>query len=204
MEVERNSTDESPVADTSILMSSDGTDEEMLSTVIEKVFLWLSSNGADRRITDIDISRDRFDILSYLKGPVKNSVHEVSRELANEWDYGKNGNLKPDMIASGSSQTVNWICSKCGYRWATRIYQRTKNHTGCPKCAGQVFEKGINDLETKNPELLVDWDYEKNMVENIIPCEIQYNSGKRVNWKCHKCGYRWESPLNTRTVQGNG
>ena len=80
-------------------------------------------------IPEIDIDRDKFEILAYLKGAVKKSVQEVAPELINEWDFERNGELKPDMIAAGSSQSVNWICSTCRYRWEAPVYHRVKEHT---------------------------------------------------------------------------
>ena len=60
---------------------------------------------------------------------------------------------------------------------------------GCPYCSGKKILIGFNDLESKKPELLLDWDYNKN---KILPNEIHYNSFKEVNWKCHKCGFEWQ------------
>ncbi len=198
---------ENPAADWCIFLSSDKSDEDALNTAIEEVITMLMSKTTGNHFIDapkIDTNSDRFKILSYLQGSVKNSVQEVAPDIALEWDYEKNGELKPDMLAAGSSQSVYWICATCGYSWVAQICHRVKEHTGCPKCAGMVFEKGINDLKTRNPELLIDWDYEENSKDGIFPSEIMYNSGKIVKWKCHTCGYKWAIQLNKRTVQGNG
>ena len=203
----RKHVDEVPAADWCVFSPETESDEVALSISIKNVITWIrdqTKNSSIPSIPDIDVTRDRFEILSYLKGPVKNSVQEIAPELAEEWDYERNGELKPDMISAGSSQYVNWICSTCGYRWEAVVYHRAKNHTGCPKCAGFIFEKGVNDLETKMPELLADWDYEENAKHDIYPGEIMFNSGKKVHWKCHICGHRWTVSLNKRTVQGNG
>ncbi len=203
----RKHVDEVPAADWCVFSPETESDEVALSISIKNVITWIldqTKNGSIPSVPDIDVTRDRFEILSYLKGPVKNSVQEIAPELAEEWDYERNGELKPDMISAGSSQYVNWICSTCGYRWEAEVYHRAKNHTGCPKCAGFIFEKGVNDLETKMPELLADWDYEENARHDIYPGEIMFNSGKKVHWKCHICGHRWTVSLNKRTVQGNG
>lgn len=197
---------ENPPADWSLFLSKDKTDDlefdQAVKQVIKKVISEANVKGV--RVPNIDVNRDRFEILAYLKGPVKNSVQELAPELVKEWDYKKNGELKPDMIAGGSSQQVHWVCSTCGYSWEAAIYHRVKGHTGCPKCAGIVFEKGVNDLKTKNPELLADWDYDGNSRNDISPDEIMYNSGKKVKWICHLCGHKWSASVNARTIQGNG
>ena len=199
---------EMPAADFLFYVQNDKNDEKVLSgiikEVINKVLSMTKNKHGNSIVIDIDITRDKFEILSYLKGPVKNSLQEVAPELVNEWDFEKNGNLNPNMVAAGSSHSVYWLCSKCGYSWKATIYSRAKMHTGCPKCAGFVFEKGVNDLKTKKPELLIDWDYEGNAKNNIFPDEIIFNSGKKVKWICHICGHKWTTSLNKRTVNGNG
>lgn len=173
--------DEKLAADWCLFLPNDKLSDEDFNTaitdVIKKIISERKLNGNYN--LKIDIAKDRFEILSYLQEPVKNSVQELASELVKEWDYEQNGNLKPDMIAAGSSQSVNWICSKCGYKWEAPIYHRAKSHTGCPKCAGMVFEKGINDLKTRNPELLIDWDYDENCKIGVLPDEVMYNSGKK-------------------------
>ena len=52
-----------------------------------------------------------------------------------------------------------------------RIRNRTINHSGCPYCAGRKAIKGINDISTLYPDLVAEWDYEKN--ENLKPYELQ-------------------------------
>lgn len=198
--------EEKLAADWYIFLSSDNYDNSEFNQAIKQVIkkIIVDAHITGKRIPNINVNRDKFEILAYLKGPVKNSVQELAPELIKEWDFKKNGELKPDMIAGGSSQSVYWVCSTCGYNWEATIYSRVKSHTGCPKCAGFVFEKGVNDLKTKNPELLVDWDYEGNSKNNIFPDEIMYNSGKKVKWRCHICGYRWSIAVGARTVKGNG
>lgn len=44
--------------------------------------------------------------------------------------------------------------------------------------------------------LLDEWDYEKN---DIDPKEIDYDSTKKVFWKCKKCDFNFELSVNART-----
>ncbi|MBQ6165764.1 MAG: zinc-ribbon domain-containing protein [Clostridia bacterium] len=53
-------------------------------------------------------------------------------QLAKEWDYEANGDLRPESFTKGSSQRINWICSQ-GHKWNAVIYSRTAG-TGCPVC----------------------------------------------------------------------
>ena len=55
-------------------------------------------------------------------------------------------------------------------------------------------------LAEHNPELVEDWDFEKNI--DITPESISYGSAKKVHWKC-KEGHTWEDTPNHRT-RGRG
>lgn len=52
------------------------------------------------------------------------------------------------------------------------------------------------DLQSTNPELAKDWDYEKNYP--LTPEMFFAGSEKKVFWKCSKCGYEWEANINSR------
>ena len=108
-----------------------------------------------------------------------------SEFLLSEWDYSKN-DIDPYTILPSSSKSAWWICSKCGYNWKTKVLNRTSRGYGCCLCSNQDIVKGINDLTTARPDLLLEWDYKKN---DNGPEYYFEHSNKIVNWKCSKCGY---------------
>lgn len=55
-------------------------------------------------------------------------------EIAAEWDYEENGDLRPENYSPGSHMRVAWKCSKCGQRWKTAIKDRVKSGPLCSKC----------------------------------------------------------------------
>ena len=61
-----------------------------------------------------------------------NDLATTNPELAKEWNYGKNGDLKPDMVTSGSGKKVWWKCSK-GHEWIAEIRARNRG-VKCPYC----------------------------------------------------------------------
>ena len=73
--------------------------------------------------------------------------------LLQEWDYELNKNINPQTIRAYSHKKGWWKCSKCGYKWETKVINRTHQHTGCPACAGSILLVGKNDLATKYPEI---------------------------------------------------
>ena len=120
--------------------------------------------------------------------------------LLQEWDYESNGDLLPTQVTNGSSKSVGWICSKCGYKWYAKINNRAVLGRGCPCCANKTAVQGVNDLATTHPELAKEWDYEKNI--NLTPQEVTYGSGQKVYWICPK-GHKYQATILHRTSGTN-
>lgn len=55
---------------------------------------------------------------------------------------------------------------------------------------------GENDLKTLMPELMEDWDWDLNEKD---PSTLMLGSNYYAHWKCHVCGHRWVSRLDSRT-----
>ena len=121
-------------------------------------------------------------------------------ELMAEWNWKKNNELgfNHETLTLGSNKKVWWKCSK-GHEWLAVIANRNKGFS-CPYCSGRYIIKGENDLQSVNPLLAKDWNYEKN--NGLTPADIMSNSGKRVWWKCSK-GHEWQATLYSRNT-GNG
>lgn len=80
-----------------------------------------------------------------------------------------------------------------------------RNSTGCPVCARKkqaksrqktFLQSGVKTLNQTNPELVVEWNYEKN--GDLNPEFITAGSGKSVWWKCKNCGYEWQAEVVER------
>jgi len=150
---------------------------------------------------DVDLNRDRAVINEMTAtSEKKKNIIETHPEVVKEWNWDKNGMLKPDYITYGSSKKVWWKCSK-GHEWIASINNRCRLERKCPYCAHQKILSGYNDLSTTNPELLEDWDWEKNI--DVSPSEIFAKSSKnKIWWKCSKCGYKWiDSPNGKNKTQ---
>ena len=127
----------------------------------------------------------------------ENDLATLDPVLASEWDYDKNGELRPDNVMPGSQKKVWWKCAE-GHSWRAAIYSR-KNH-GCPVCSGRQAIPGINDLKTTIPEIAVEWDYEKN--GDLRPEDVTAQSNRDIWWKCRN-GHSWKSKPSDR-YRGNG
>lgn len=119
--------------------------------------------------------------------------------LAEEWSE-RNLPLTPDMVNEKSTKNVWWKCKTCGYEWKSAVKSRVKGSM-CPVCADRAVLAGHNDLATTDPELLNEWDYEKN--GELLPTAISRNSMKIVWWKCAS-GHSWRAKISDRTLEGKG
>ena len=143
---------------------------------------------------EIDLKRDAIAVENLRTYSEKeDSLLFLNPYVAKEWNYEKNGNLRPENFLPNSNKKVWWKCSE-GHEWQTIISNRNKGG-GCPYCAGQKVIKGENDLQTVNPTLAKEWNYEKN--GNLTPSDIMPNSNKKVWWKCSE-GHEWQATANHR------
>ncbi len=127
-----------------------------------------------------------------------NDLQTINPTLAQEWNFEKNGDLKPENFTANSSEKVWWKCSK-GHEWQSSIAHRN-NGCGCPYCAGRKVLNGYNDLQTVNPALAKEWNYEKN--NGLTPADVMPNSNKKVWWKCSKA-HEWQAIIANRN-KGRG
>ena len=118
-------------------------------------------------------------------------------DLIKEWDFEKNKDIcSPDEVTYGSNVKVWWICPK-GHSYSKEVQKRTLRNYNCPYCSGKRVLKGFNDLQTLRPDLIDDWNFDKN--SDLLPSDITVHSNKKVWWKCHLCGYEWEAKVNDRS-----
>ena len=164
--------------------------DEGIKGAIEYVVNFLGKN------IDVNLDKDRSSIYeSFVTSQKEQSLSYYNPNLAKEWNYEKNGDLKPDMVTAYSGKKVWWRCSK-GHEWQATVNNRNRGNS-CPICNSQKELKGYNDLSTINPDLAKEWNYEKN--GDLKPDMVMANSGKQVWWKCNK-GHEWEAIICSRNT----
>ena len=86
------------------------------------------------------------------------------------------------------------ICSRIKAK--TNLCNECKhNHIGDMNRNNSI--KFENSLYYQRPDLLKDWNYEKNL--SLTPKDVSIGSGKKVWWKCSKCGNEWEAKIFNRS-----
>ena len=183
----------SPLNDTSIdyvIRKDHKNFEEIIKTILNQII------GCE---VDIDIVRDSTNIENLRNYTEKeNSLAFFNPEIANEWNYEKNGTLKPENFLPNSQKKVWWKCVQ-GHEWQATLANRNSGY-GCPYCTGQKVIIGFNDLQTLNPTIAAEWNFEKN--ENLTPGNFTANSHKKVWWKCSE-GHEWQAVIKNRNY-GHG
>lgn len=173
-----------------------GKKSTSLEVVIKRILDIIATYGYSIEGINIDLRRDDISIYNnYLSLEKDNSLAIHNPDLLNEWDYEKNKNINPTTISYGSDKKVWWLCH-LGHSFKASVSHRTdlKTPTSCPICAGQKILSGYNDLATKRPDLIMEWDYELN---DVNPCELSPNSSKKVYWIC-PVGHHYKSSITKR------
>ena len=117
------------------------------------------------------------------------------------WDYEKNLPLTPYIVLSTSNKVVHWKCPICKYEWEDKIIVRHKAEK-CPVCSSRIVKQGYNDFEKKYPDILLEWDFDKNYCD-YSPSTVAFSSHKKGWWKCRICGNSWFTSFNNR-ANGQG
>lgn len=108
--------------------------KENLNELIRKMIVILASKTKNFNSVDIDIKRDFYKIEDlYYHIKKANSLAVKRPDLVKEYS---NDNIEsPDNISLYSSKKVKWICTKCNNEYWATVQNRTKNNSGCQKCA---------------------------------------------------------------------
>ena len=127
-----------------------------------------------------------------------NDLATVCPEIAAQWDWEKNGDLRPTDVTEFSAKKVWWICEK-GHSWKALISGRSRGN-GCPYCSNAKLLQGFNDVATLFPDVAKEWSPENKK----RPDEYIAGSHSRVKWICSKCGHEWSTVIKERTYAGRG
>ena len=152
------------------------------------------------------------------------SLAEARPDLAAEWNYEKNGNLRPEDVTCKSGKKVWWKLpydvpmdykveklrgKHFEFEWEATISGRSRGDN-CPYLSGRAAAwEGFNDLQTVKPELAKQWHPTKN--GNLKPNQITSGSNKEIWWLFpyddHKTGkhfdFEWKNTVKNRNKNLN-
>ncbi|MBR2310757.1 MAG: zinc-ribbon domain-containing protein [Oscillospiraceae bacterium] len=108
--------------------------------------------------------------------------------------WSSRNTLSPTAVTAGSHKRVWWVCGK-GHEWESSVVSYVLGGCGCPYCAGKRAIPGETDLATLRPDLMEEWDAERNALD---PGQITVGSHDKVWWRC-KLGHSWQAAVFSRT-----
>lgn len=120
-------------------------------------------------------------------------LSQYAPALVKEWDSEKNAPLTPSQVTVGSHRVVWWRCPK-GHNYQTSVKLRVRG-SGCPYCAGRAVLPEENSLAAIAPELLSEWDVEKNAP--LTPEQVLAGTHRKIWWRCKK-GHSWQAAAVSR------
>ena len=113
-----------------------------------------------------------------------------------QWHPSRNG-LDPRQLTPGSKRR-SWFRCDAGHEWEAAVHSVVLDGCGCPYCAGKTPVPGENVLATVKPELLSEWDFEKNT--DVDPGKILPSTHRKVWWKCD-LGHSWQAAVFSRSKE---
>jgi hypothetical protein len=117
----------------------------------------------------------------------------ASLPIARHWDFHKN-KIAIESLNRGTPRKVWWRCDS-GHSYQMQVNLKVKRPLSCPVCSRRVFQAGVNDLATTHPDLLLEWDFDKN--SGLDPASVTSGSRTKAWWKCDR-GHSWSQGIDVR------
>lgn len=130
-------------------------------------------------------------------------LKDTNPELLDEWDIDRNKDIDIEKLSSKSRLKTWWICKKDQrHKWQAAVRNRAIQGAGCHYCAKKLVLKE-ESFAAQYPELLKEWDYEKN--QKIDPYSLAPQSNKKVHWICiNNPDHTWSTEIYRRSAYGSG
>ncbi len=166
-----------------------------VSSGSKKQVWWICDKGHEWQATVHSVSSGT--ACPYCSGrnaiPGETDLGTTHPELIRYWSSANK--LTTLSVTAGSHKKVLWCCDK-GHEWEASVASVALDGCGCPYCGGKRAIPGETDLATSNPELMAQWDKEKNT--GIDPSRILPSAHDKVWWRCDK-GHSWQAVVFSRT-----
>lgn len=177
-----------------------GTNEEVVNIAKIIVSLINTEYGEDK-VLYTNLTVDEREVSKIFYNHLReNSLSSKYPEIVKEFDVVKNGGLNPEYIPYSSNINYWWKCEKCGSSWEQTPNARTQKGYAhkCPFCTNNRVKDGFNDIVTTHPNVVKEWDYNKN---DKLPNEFVAGSHYKAWWVCKKCGHSWQTKITYRCLR---
>lgn len=106
--------------------------------------------GADYQKINRKQAQNQAFIRTNKTPPAGESLLDQYPDLCRDWDYNKNGVIRPEMLKPAQSLKVWWKCMYCGKEWVTQPCARTmaggSNTQGCQSCKQRMRNGTLREI----------------------------------------------------------
>jgi very-short-patch-repair endonuclease len=107
-----------------------------MNELLHSILIKLSLNEEQTKKINQYIKQNKFladkefsrIILDRPNPPLEKSLEYNFPNLTKDWDFELNKPFTPRNFFQASSHVVHWLCHKCGHRWKSAIYLRTRTY----------------------------------------------------------------------------
>ena len=157
-----------------------------------KKYFWICKLGHSFKSSPHEMRADYCPVCSNrIVQPGVNDLASLFPGLVTQWS-DKNS-LSPSEVIPGSPKKAYWVCDR-GHTYSQVINAHVFRGQGCPYCSNTKVLPGFNDLATTHPDLLQEWDWDKNKVS---PSVVIAGTNRKLWWKCAS-GHTWAATGNKR------
>lgn len=167
---------------------------------LESILSWECEEGHNYRDSIRDLHARKNKCLHCSGHKITIGVNDfatIFSDKVKDWDIVKNGGEIPDGLYPFSSKKYWWLCDK-GHSYEMSLNDKARA-VYCPVCSSHRILSGYNDLETRFPDIAIEWDHEKN---DLKPESIFPSSAKKYWWTC-PIGHSYSATPNHR-IHGRG
>lgn len=129
-----------------------------------------------------------------------NDMWTTHPALAEQFDLVKNVPETPWSLIASTHKMIWWKCA-LDHSWRATGNSRVSQGSGCPICSGRLVLAGFNDLETRYPELSLEWH--PNLNGDLNPQQVSGGTPRKVWWLCAS-GHTYESAIVQRVSLKSG
>lgn len=133
--------------------------------------------------------------------PGQSDIATTHPDLARQIDRSFHSDEEILTLFAGSGKKIHWTCPTLEeHKYISSGAKRLLGN-GCPYCSSHQVLPGFNDLSTRNPGLVAEWDHDRNGM--LKPDQVTAGSGKRVHWICARDSrHRWSQRISVRRWSG--
>ena len=185
-----------------------GVTDESLNDCIRQLLQLLSDITGVEYCFEVNRDKDLSNIVSRsytieLSNSISVKRPDLVPYIANDAEHPQNRDVLSRLPVSHNGK-IWWACPKCNldhHIVVGSVTGKPVDKFPCVVKTGKIAVEGTNDFESQYPELMKDWDWNKNKAHGIDPKKLTKGSDKGpFYWKCHNCGCKWSTnTLHERT-----